>query len=296
MTRPPVLSMVTRSSHPYNPLSEENRYRVLNVFLNGLTLTGILIILFPLYWMWNSALVPIEDVYDVPAAVFPFNLTFEHFNTLLTATNFPSYYTSSIVLALGSISLVVTVSTLGGYGLTRISFPYKRTFARGILFGYMFPPILLGIPMYILWSQVGLINSYVGVILAVSATGLPFTLWIMWQFFQTVPYTLEESARMAGSTRFRAFIEIALPLSKPGVVAIATWSYAHAWNAYTIPKILLVDENLWTLTLGIDNFVTAQEVLWPQIMGAAAMTLIPSFLFLYTLRKYLFESFKRGAI
>lgn len=295
MKRSPVLAIVATVNERF-AIDDRLKYKIADNIANGLTLLGVLIILFPLYWMWNSSLVKTEAIYNVPAAIFPFDPTLEHFITLWTNTGFPTYYTSSLILAVGCISLTVTISTLGGYGLTRISFPYKRTFARGILFGYMFPPILLGIPMYILWSEIGLINSYLGVILAVTATGLPFTLWIMWQFFQTVPLTLEESAQMAGSSRFRAFIEIALPLSKPGVVAIATWSYAHAWNAYTIPKILLVDESLWTLTLGLENFVTAQEVLWPQIMGAAAMTLIPSFLFLYTMRKYLFESFKRGAI
>lgn len=295
MKRAPLLTVTADVLDRFD-VDERTKYRIVDHIANGLTLLGIVIILFPLYWMWHSSLVPTELIYNVPAAILPLEPTLEHFITLWTVTNFPSYYVSSIVLAIGCISLTVTISTLGGYGLTRISFPFKRTFARGILFGYMFPPILLGIPMYILWSQVGLINSYLGVILAVTATGLPFTLWIMWQFFQTVPISLEESAQMAGSTRFRAFIEIALPLSKPGVVAIATWSYAHAWNAFTIPKILLVDESLWTLTLGLENFVTAQEVLWPQIMGAAAMTLVPSFLFLYTMRKYLFESFKRGAV
>lgn len=90
---------------------------------------------------------------------------------------------------------------------------------------------------------------------------------------------------MAGASRFRAFYEIALPIAKPGILAIATFSYAHAWGAYTIPKILLVDVGFWPLTLGLESFITQEGVLWPQIMASAGMALIPSFFFLYILHQ-----------
>lgn len=265
---------------------EENFDRIWELFLNFLTLLVVVVIAFPMYWMVNSSLQYVGEVYNIPAPLLPLEPTFNHFTTLFTETSFPSFYVSSIVLTVGVVTLTTAVATLAGYGLTRYRFPYKRTFARSILFGYMFPPILLGIPMYIIWRQVGLINSYPGTILAVTGTGLPITIWIMWQFFQTVPVTLEESAQMSGASRFRAFYEIALPIAKPGIVAIATFSYAHAWGAYTIPKILIVNDELWPLTVGLDSFVTAQEILWPQIMASAAMALIPSVLFLYFLNEH----------
>lgn len=265
---------------------EENFDVLWKLFLNFLTLLVVLVIAFPMYWMVNSSLLDVGDVYNIPAPLLPFEPTISHFVNLFTTTSFPSFYVSSIVLTVGVVLLTTSVATLAGYGLTRYRFPYKRLFARSILFGYMFPPILLGIPMYIIWRQVGLINSYPGTILAVTGTGLPITIWIMWQFFQTVPITLEESAQMAGASRFRAFYEIALPIAKPGIVAISTFSYAHAWGAYTIPKILIVEDSRWPLTVGLDSFVTAQEILWPQIMASAAMALIPSLLFLYFLNEH----------
>ena len=263
----------------------ENRYQVFDFGLNIATVVVLGIIVFPLYWMLNSSLLSIGDVYSTPPMFVPLEITFTHYVTIFTQSNFPSFYVNSIVLALGVVTLTTVVSTLGGYGLTRVDFPHKVLFARSILFGYMFPPILLGIPMYIIWREVGLINSYFGTILAVSATGLPLTLWIMWQFFQTVPKSLEESAQMAGASRFRAFYEIALPIAKPGILAISTFSYAHAWGAYTIPKILLVDVGFWPLTLGLESFITQEGVLWPQIMASAGMALIPSFFFLYILHQ-----------
>lgn len=252
---------------------------------NVLTLLVFIVILFPLYWMINSSILTVGKLYTYPPMFIPLEPTLDNFRSIFYHSAFLTYYKNSIILSLGVVGITTIISTLAGYGLTRIKFPYKRHFARSILFGYMFPPILLGIPMYIIWREVGLINSYVGAILAITATGLPLTIWIMWQFFQTVPVSLEESARMAGASRFRAFYEIALPIARPGIMAIATFSYAHAWGDYTISKILLVDHDMWPLTIGLESFTTQQQIFWPEVMASAAMALIPSFLFLYILHQ-----------
>ncbi|MFC6989703.1 carbohydrate ABC transporter permease [Haloplanus sp. GCM10025708] len=174
--------------------------------------------------------------------------------------------------------------------------PQKRTFARTILFGYMFPAILLAIPMFIFWRQLGWINSFIGLIFADTAVSLPFSLWLMWKFFQTVPYSLEESAYMNGATRFRAFYEIALPMAKPGMVAVAVFSYAIAWNEFTIPSVLMVSSDKWVLTIGLYSFTVQNSILWGQLMAASAMTIIPSFLFVFFLQKYLLRGFRAGGI
>lgn len=264
--------------------SAQTRYAVLRQVLNLLTVLVALLILLPVYWVWNTSLHDIGDMYDRPTAFLPTDITLRNFEVLFTQTDFVTFYVNSIILAGGVITLTTVLSTLAGYGLTRLDIPHKRTFARTILFGYMFPPILLAIPMYIIWQGVGLLNSRIGAIIAVTATGLPITIWIMWQFFQSIPISLEESARMAGASRFRAFYEIALPNARPGIIAIATFSYAHAWTAYTIPKILLVGYEQWPLTVGIESFIRQSAVRWPMVMSSIAMALIPSFLFLYILR------------
>jgi multiple sugar transport system permease protein len=231
-----------------------------------------------------------------PIPILPPELTLENFIDLFRNTQFTRYYINSTILSAGVVTITTILATLGGYGLTRMEIPYKKSFARGILFGYMFPPILLAIPMFILWRQLGILNTYLGVILAVTAISLPFGLWLMWKFFQTVPESLEESAKMSGATQFQAFYEIALPLATPGSIAVAVYSYAVAWNAYTIPRVLLSDEALWPLTVGIDTFTRQQNVLWGQIMGASALAIIPAFLFVYFLQKYLLRGFRTAGV
>jgi len=231
-----------------------------------------------------------------PISYFPDTLTLAHFESIFFESDFVQYYINSLIVAVGVVLLTTVTSTLGGYGLTRLEIPFKRSFARAVLFGYMFPSILLAIPMFIFWQQFGMINSYVGLILAETALSLPFSLWLMWKFFQTVPMSLEESARMAGASRFRAFFEIALPMAKPGMIAVAVFAYAGSWNAYTMPRILMPDSSKWPLTVGVYSFVQQFDVSWGDVMAASALILIPSFLFVLFLQQYLLRGFRAGGV
>ncbi len=276
-------------------LPYQTQKKIKNVLLNVLLAIVLVLILFPIYWMIATSLFHSNDLFTLPMPLFPSDPTFVEYRAVLE-TEVVQWYTNTVLVSAGIVLLTTTAATLGGYGLARLDIPYKKTFARVILFGYMFPPILLSIPMFIFWRQLGLINSLPGIILAQTATTLPFSLWLMWQFFQTVPYSLEESAMVGGSSRFRAFVDVALPMAKPGMIAVAIFSFAIAWGAYTIPSILLTDSSKWVLTLGLASFTEAESVLWGQIMAASTLFVLPTFFFMYYLQKYILEGFRAGRI
>jgi len=278
----------------YN-LPYESRQKVYNWMLNLILSIGLVIVLFPIYWMLATSFIPPTELFSVPNPLVPTNPTLESYIAVLD-TDVLLWYRNTVIFAGGVVTLTTVAATLGGYGLARLDIPYKKTFARVILFGYMFPPILLSIPMFIFWRQIGIINSLPGVILAQTATTLPFSLWLMWQFFQTVPYSYEESSRVIGCSRFQAFYEIALPLAKPGMIAVAIFSFAIAWGAYTIPSILLTNSSNWVLTLGLYSFTQAESVLWGQIMAASTMLVLPTFAFVYYLQKYILRGFQATRI
>ena len=272
-------------------LPYQSQKKIKNILQNFLLAIGLALILFPLYWMLASSLFHPDNMFTLPMPLFPWNPTLSSYAAVLE-TEVVQWYINTVIVAAGIVLLTTTAATLGGYGLARLDIPYKTSFARLILFGYMFPPILLSIPMYIFWRQLGLINSLPGIILAQTATTLPFSLWLMWQFFQTVPYSLEESAMVGGSSRFRAFVDVALPMAKPGMIAVSIFSFAIAWGAYTIPSILLTDSSKWVLTLGLASFTEAESVLWGQIMAASTLLVLPTFIFVYYLQKYILEGFR----
>lgn len=278
----------------FDGISYRQRRELLKYFLNFLTLIGVVLILFPLYWMVVTSLRPSSLLFSRSAPLFPAEFTLNHFSNVIFSSDFARYYTNSLIVASGVVVLTTAIATLGGYGLTRIDIPHKKKFARLILFGYMFPAILLAIPMFILWRQIGIINSYLGLVLAETALALPFCLWMMWKFFQTVPTSLEESARMAGASRFRAFYEIALPNAKPGIIAISIFSFAISWNAYTTPKIIMPQEEKWPITIGLYSYTVQNKILWGDLMAASVLALIPPFLFIFFLQKYLLAGFKAG--
>lgn len=282
---------------PWNPathLSQRQRTTVWNWTQHLLLALQLLVIIFPIFWMLSTAFRPTDLIYNVPQTLLPQILSVENFVRTFQGTNFLTYFKNSLILSVGVVVVTTSMSTLAGYGLTRIDIPHKKTFARIILFGYMFPQILLAIPMFIFWSKIGLINSHLGLILAVTATALPFAIWLMWKFFQNVPMSLEESARMCGASPFRAFYEIALPMAKPGVIAVAIFSYSTAWGSYTIPRIIMPTSENWPLTVGIHMFTIQKQTLWGEVMAASVMMVIPAFIFVFSMQKYLLEGFEVG--
>lgn len=253
------------------------------------------IILFPLYWIIASSLRPIGEFITRGPELLPAKLTLQHYVDLFTISLFPTYLKNSVIITTGVVVLTTTFATLGGYGLTRIDIPLKRTFARGVLFSYMFPPVLLAIPMFILWNHLGILNTFFGLILAITARVLPFSLWLMWRFFLTVPYTLEESAQMAGATRFQAFKDIALPNAKPGVIAVAILAFAFAWGDFTMAWILMSELQKFPITVGIERtFFAGGQIDWGLVLAGSSIALIPPLLFVYFLEKYYIRGFSPG--
>lgn len=278
----------------WNRLSYERRSKIQRAVVLSLVGVAIAVVVLPVFWMFLTSFTPRSTL--TQAHIIPDSLTTDHYRSVFGESQYFTWYANTLIVAGGVVFLTTVASTLGGYALARVDIPRKRTFARGILFGYMFPPILLAIPMFIFWRELGIINSLVGLILAETALSLPFSLWLMWQIFQTVPYSLEESARMAGATRFRAFIDVALPMAKPGMVAVAVFSFAIAWNQFTIPEVLMVDSKNWVIVQGIFSFSRQDTILWGEVMAASFLALIPSFLFVFFLQKYLLRGFESGGV
>jgi multiple sugar transport system permease protein len=272
------------------------RRKLIDYGLNTLTVGIVLLILGPIYWMLATAIRPRSEAVSLNPTLFPREFTSDHFMELFFVTEFPLWFFNSVAVMIGVVTLTVTLSTLGGYGLARIDVPFRKTFARGILFGYMFPAILLAIPMFIFWVEWGLVDSYLGLILAETALALPFSLWLMWKFFQTVPYSLEESAQMNGATRFRAIVDIVLPMARPGIVAVGIFAFAISWNEYTMPLILMPSSENYVLTVGIETLIDVETILWGRMMAGIFIAILPSFVFVYAFQKYLLRGFRAGGI
>ncbi len=248
---------------------------------------GLIVVGFPFYWMLLTSLTPRQVLFQPPYKFFRLDVSLENFKDLFFATEFAIYLKNSLIAAAGAIALNVVAATLAGYGLTRFDFWAKRKFAQGILFSYMFPPMLMAIPLYIMLSALQMRNTYLGIILAHMSISLPLNIWLMWQYFQIVPISLEEAAWVSRAGKFRAMREICLPSALPGILSVAMFAFALSWNDFTFAFILQTDKKMFTLPIGLATFVEQTAIHWGMIMSSAVLVSIPTFAMVFFLQKYL---------
>jgi multiple sugar transport system permease protein len=242
-------------------------------FLVGAT---VIVVGFPTYVMLKASIQPELELFSNTFLFIPRNPTFGNFAGLFTETSFARFYLNSIVAALGTMVISVVSATLAGYSLTRFT--------------------LLALPMFMIWRDLQLLNSYPGIILAHSAHALPFDIWLMWKFFQTVPISYEESAWIYGASRLRAMRDVAIPMALPGIIAVSIFSFAISWSDFTFANLLLTQESMKTLPIGMLGFIEQQAVNWGLIMSASVMMALPAFLLVYFLQSYLLRGFSVGGL
>ena len=195
----------------------------------GLAIYSIYLV-FPVYWLIASALKPTEDLFLVPASLFPRRISLENFKLILFQTKVPQYFLNSIITSVSVTIITITIATLGAYSLTKYKFPGRKLISDLILVAYIFPGILILLPLYQIIVRWKLNNSLIGLILANLTFTVPFCLWMLRAFFLQLPESLEESAMIDGCTKFGAFLRVLLPLASPGIVASGTYAFILSYR------------------------------------------------------------------
>jgi ABC-type glycerol-3-phosphate transport system permease component len=251
---------------------------------------------FPLFWMAVSSLMPYQELFSRKSRLLPTHPTLQHYADLLGRTVFPVYFLNSTVVAVISTAAAVALATLAGYGLTRFQFPGRSLIARAVLVSYMFPPILLSIPLFVLLKQLGLVNSYAGLSLAHVSFALPFAMWLAMIFFEAIPVELDEAAMVDGASRLGALCRVVLPLAVPGVVANAVFVFVLSWNDYLFSVVLVVDEARKTLPVGVAGFADSTSVEWGLMMAGGVLITLPIMIGFAVVQRYLIQGLSAGAI
>lgn len=246
---------------------------------------------FPIYWMFVSSVKPVSTITNFPPVFFPTEITFAAWERLFLDTQYPTWLKNSIIVAAGDVVLSTTLATLAGYALTRYDIPVKKWLARIFIFGYMFPKLTLGVPYYLIFQRLGMLDTLPALIISHQAVILPFTTWIMWQFFQTVPISLEEASWVYGASRLRGMFEVAFPSALPGIVAVAIFAFSVGWSDFTFALLLTSDPSSQVLTVGITGFMSALQIYWGNLMAASAGLVLPPLLVVLLLNRYILSGF-----
>ena len=222
--------------------------------------------------------------------------SFRSYVTLFLETDFPTWMKNSFLVSFVVTITGVILASTSGYALSRFNFMGRRAVLSSLLMTQMFPATMLLLPFFILLAKLKLINSYLGLIIIYSSTALPFCIWQMKGYYDTIPAALEEAARMDGCSRFSAFIKVILPVSAPALVITALFSFMASWSEYVVAAIVLQDPGLYTLPLGLKSFQASLATQWGLYAAGAVVVSIPVTILFISLSRFLVSGLTMGSV
>ena len=222
--------------------------------------------------------------------------SFRSYFTLFLETDFLTWMKNSFLVSFVVTLTGVVLASTSGYALSRFNFRGRRVVLSSLLMTQMFPATMLLLPFFILLAKLKLINSYLGLIIIYSSTALPFCIWQMKGYYDTIPAALEEAARMDGCSRFSAFTKVILPVSAPALVITALFSFMASWSEYVVAAIVLQDPELYTLPLGLKSFQASLATQWGLYAAGAVVVSIPVTILFISLSRFLVSGLTVGSV
>ena len=251
---------------------------------------------FPLLWMLVSSFKPAEQLFVSPPRLLPSTLTLDWYRNVMLQSDAPTYFRNSLVIGAATTAICLSIGTLAAYGVTRFEFPGKRVFLIGALLSYVFPAIVLFVPIYMIINSLGLIDALAGVVIAHTILTFPFALWMLRSFFIAIPREIDEAAWVDGASYFMTFVAIILPLALPGVFSVGVFVFVLSWNEYLFAGVLITSGSLKTIPVGISEFITSFDVRWGEIMAVGALATMPVIALFLSVQRFFLRGVIAGAI
>jgi multiple sugar transport system permease protein len=253
--------------------------------------------IFPIYWMVVSSLKPPRDIF-APPQLLPRSIDweFENYSTLLRLSDYPQQFINSVVVASAVVAITLVLSIVIAYTVTRYPVRGRTLIIGSMLYAYMFPPLLLAIPLLSIMATLGLGDSLLAVIIAHCTLTLPLGTWLFWGFFRSMPFDIEEAAMVDGCTRVGAFVRIILPISLPGIVTVAIFSFLLSWTDYVFALVLTSSDANKTLPVGLASLLGSFDARWGELMAGATLIALPLLLVFVFLSRYFIQGLAAGSM
>ncbi len=250
-----------------------------------------LVVLFPFLWMLASSFKTQVDIIAWPPKIF-FEPTLRNYEKVFDEQDFLKYFVNSTVVGTAAVGLSLLLGLPAAYSIARFA---QRRLAVFILLARLMPGISFLMPWYIVFSRLGLMDSYTALILSHMLIALPIVVWIMSSYFATIPRELEESAMVDGATRQYAFLKIILPLSGPGIITATTLSFIFSWNNFMFSQVLSMEKTK-TRPFAVYNILSYAEVDWGGVMAAAVAIMAPAIVLTMVFQRYVVKGLTIGAV
>lgn len=255
----------------------------------------------PMAWMLLTSIKSGFAATQFPPQWWPSEPTLASYQKLLDPQNsvgqdFLRFFWNSFFVSTVTTALAVAVAVPAAYAFSRFRFPGRQFLFFSVLLRNMFPAVIFLVPLFILMRWLGLVNTHGSLILTYLTFGLPLAIWLLKGFYDNIPVQLEQAARIDGATRFQAFLLIVMPLSVPGIIATAIYSFIGAWNEYIYAATFLTKNDQLTLPVGIQRFFSENTTDFPGLMAASFLMSVPVVVLFLVLQKYFVRALTEGAV
>lgn len=256
-----------------------------------------LLVVVPIYWIVVTSFKTSREILDLNnITFFPKGFTWENYTGLFEQFHYGVLLKNSMIVSVASALVVTVFSMLGGYSLARYKFRGKQSVVLFFLITQMIPGILVIIPLYIIFSKIGLINTHIGLFIYYVTVNLPFCVITMRSFFERIPVTLEEAARVDGCSKMQSLFKIVFPIMFPGIVSVFVFGFIGAWNELIAGSIFISTPEMWTIPVGLKTLIGKYNVEWGLLMAGGVMALLPTAVMFAAMQKFIVEGMTAGAV
>ncbi|WP_327230150.1 sugar ABC transporter permease [Streptomyces murinus] len=263
------------------------------VLLHAGLMVASLIALAPVAWLIYLSLGPDKNDYLHPGGIAG-KMSFANYSFVLQHTEFLSWFKSTMIVALGTTVVGVLLAATTGYAVSRMRFPGHKQLMWVLLLTQAFPIAVLIVPMYQIFSDLGLIDSYWALILVNCTTAVPYSAWLLKGYFDTIPIEIDEAGRVDGLTPFGTFFRLILPLARPGLAVAAFYNFITAVAEVAFATTFMLDDSKYTFSVGLQTFVSEHDAEWNYMAATAVLIAIPVSLFFYLVQKNLVTGLTSG--
>ena len=267
-----------------------------------LTFVLMVIICLPGLWVVLTGFRPNREILAKPAIWIPEDLSLNNFAKIFgfgaeqIAIPVPAYFTNSLLIALTSTVIALLIGMSGGYAFARYRFKFKNGYFLALMLSRTVPGIALSLPIFMVWSRLGLIDTKPGMIIIYVALNIPFTIWLIDGFFRQIPKEMSEAAQVDGCTRWQAFWKIEFPLAKLGVASAGIFAFLTSWNEYALASQLTRSTDSKTLPVGLMDFTAQFTIDWAGMSAMAVIIIVPALILTFLVQKHLIAGLTFGGV
>jgi multiple sugar transport system permease protein len=245
--------------------------------------------LLPVFWLVRSSLMTLVEVFKFPPLFWATRTRWTNYVAAMSTSPFLLYFRNTLIVVIPTVLATLVTSSLSAYGFARFKFPLQGFWFAMVLGAIILPPAVVLIPQFIMWTKVHLVNTFYPLIIPFWFGGGAFNVFLLRQFYLTVPRDFDDAARIDGASYFRIYSQILLPFLQPALIAVGLFQFFAQWNDFFGPLIYLNSPNTYTLALGLQHFIGSYSTQWNILMAAAVIVIIPPLIVFFIGQRYFVE-------